>query len=133
MSDRDLIKELQNEVIEYPESWQPEVGGIISGVLLKYTRGPTSYGEVDIAWIQQDGDQPTLCVWLTRQILRSKFREKRPRPGERIAIKYHGQPSGKSYHQASAAAELPVVLPRSTPLEEAEMLVSPKENVALDP
>ncbi len=31
------------------------------------------------------------------------------------------------------AAELPVVLPRSTPLEEAEMLVSPKENVALDP
>lgn len=93
---RSLLAELDGDS-KYPEAWKPEPGDAIEGQLVRYTKANTRYGVKDIATVRVDrftrdgattNTAPTsVAVWLTPTSIVREFSEKRPQPGERIALK----------------------------------------------
>lgn len=76
---------------ETPESWVPEQAGEqIAGELVRYERGTTAYGERIIAVLRtRQGRERS--VWLLHAVLRGEFARLRPRPGERLLVRYLGR------------------------------------------
>lgn len=83
---RDLRGELEDFDGEYPESWIPRVGDILVGTVRRYDSGTTDYGTYPIAVIE-DEKGAERGVWLLHTVLREEFKEKRPKPGERVGVK----------------------------------------------
>lgn len=84
---RDLRAELEEEDGDYPDAWRPEIGEILVGELVRYSRGHTTYGEAVIAIVSHEGTGELAAVWLLHHVLLDEFRKLRPSPGERIGIK----------------------------------------------
>jgi len=91
MSTRDLQRELDADNGVYPESWKPKPGDSITGVVVRYAKGPTPYGE---RWIVVLRVAPTEThgeylagVWLSHKVLVDLFKRMRPKKGEAVAIK----------------------------------------------
>lgn len=107
---RDEFYSADNFQEEYPESWQPDTGDFVGGVIQRYDRASTEFrGErrehpicvLEVEHISggaevSRGDE--LGVWLLHTVLLSKFEELRPRPGERIGIRKTPSPPDKAYH-----------------------------------
>jgi len=84
---RDLRRELEAEPDEYPASWVPKPGDLITGEVVRYTEGTTSFGRSPIAVLRDDESGELRSVWLLHAVLRNEFAEQKPKPGERIGIK----------------------------------------------
>lgn len=75
---------------EQPEAWRPETpGDQISGVVLGYSQGMTSYGEKWICNLERN-DGTLIAVWLLGGVLQSQFAKMKPRIGETIGVRYLG-------------------------------------------
>ncbi len=76
---------------EYPPTWMPsEVGDTLSGTLVRYSEGPSSFGEGSIpiaVIVDEAGEEKSL--WCGA-VLGSKMARTRRKPGERIIVKYLG-------------------------------------------
>ncbi len=84
---------------DYPQSWIPEAeGDTIVGEVVRYTTGTTQYGESPVVVLRTaDGLR---SVWLLSTVLRSQFGKLKPRPGERVGIRYGSErtsASGNAY------------------------------------
>lgn len=95
---------------EYPPYWNPEEhGNVLVGQLLRYEKGTTEYGPCDIAVVIREDTGDTVSLWLTSFVLKERFREERPRPGERIGVKYLGKQEpkhgGKPYNNYYVAVD----------------------------
>jgi hypothetical protein len=106
---RDLRKELL-EWGDWPPAWRPEPGDILVGRVVAYHQGYTVYGPVRTAIIEQDdGDRVT--VWLSSTVLLNEFAKLKPKPGERIGLKYLGMHPDRGYHRYK------LLVDRDEPLE----------------
>lgn len=109
MSD-DFYSDNDWEREDYPESWQPETGDFLGGIVKRYSTGTTEYrGEVrehPICIIQvevisggadvEQGDE--VGFWLLHTVALSKFEKLSPQPGERVGIRKVPSPEKKDYH-----------------------------------
>jgi len=88
-----------------PLRWNPDdiPDTMIVGELLRYETIVTDFGPSQIAIVEDEDDGVAYGVALFRAVLKKKFDQLEPRPGDRVAVKYVGleQPrqAGKnSYH-----------------------------------
>jgi hypothetical protein len=95
-SQRDLDRELAGWTGEYPEAWIPKEGETLVGTVLQYGIGQGTFGPVRTAIIEKD-DGERLSVWLSSTVLLSEFDRAKPRPGERVGLKYGGKHPTKGY------------------------------------
>ncbi len=84
---RDLRAELESYDSTLPESWKPDPGDILEGILARCDKADAGYGPKEIAIIDEQSTDKVWAVWLSPTVLRSEFEKHRPRPGEHIAIK----------------------------------------------
>jgi hypothetical protein len=113
---RNLQKELETWDGTYPEAWRPKPGEILVGFIENYDEGHTSYGPVRTVVVAEEETGRKLTLWLTSTVLLNLFRRHKPRPGERIGLKYLGKHPEKGYHTYRLLVDRPVVLDELTPL-----------------
>ena len=119
---------------EFPESWIPKVGDALTGVVLRYTSGPTDYGPCPIVVLHDDATDAPRSFWLLHTVARNKFSELKPRVGERVGIKRVADDAKKGYHRfvvrvdrAVGDAEVPDFSTFAAPGD-----VAPDDRAALD-
>jgi hypothetical protein len=103
---RDLRKEL-SDWDGYPEAWRPEPGEILVGFVVGYDEGPTSYGPVRTVIIAREEDGQKVTVWLSSTVLLDLFQKQKPRPGERVGVRYLGRDKAKGYHKYHLVIDRP--------------------------
>lgn len=86
-TDDGLRDELEDFDGEYPESWIPDVGDILVGEVLRYDSGSTDYGRHPICVLEDEATGEERGVWLLHTVLLEEFKQRRPKPGERVGIK----------------------------------------------
>jgi hypothetical protein len=95
-SQRDIERKLADWTGEYPEAWIPKEGETLVGTVVEYGTGQSIFGPVRTAIIEKD-DGERLSVWLSSTVLLSEFDRAKPRPGERVGLKYGGKHPTKGY------------------------------------
>lgn len=103
---RDLNKEL-NDWEDWPAAWKPQAGGVLVGTVESYDTGFTPYGAVRTVIVMQ-GDGERVSLWLSSTVLLDLFRRHKPKPGERIGLKYLGKDPKKGYHRYHLIVDRPV-------------------------
>lgn len=93
----DFREKVEKETLEYPESWDPDPGDVLIAIVQGYNQAHTRYGEQYVCNVERETDGEPLSVWLGHTVLLDAFKRKRPEPGERIGIKYHGPHDEKDY------------------------------------
>lgn len=96
---------------DFPPSWVPERSDdFVGGVVKRYSVGTARWREqerrcpivvLEVERIRGGADVregEEVGVWLLHDVLLGEFENKRPKRGERIGIRYLGQPQGKAYH-----------------------------------
>jgi hypothetical protein len=88
----DLAKRLEED---FPAALRLEEGQGFLGTYVRLEKGYTSYGE---AWIMVLADENGELhgLWLLHAALVSKLKKVRPKPGDRIGVKYLGKRRGGS-------------------------------------
>lgn len=107
---RDLFQELEDYTGEFPPAWRPEPGDVLVGKVVRYDRGFTMYGEVRTVTIERDNGE-RVAVWLSSTVLLNEFAKQKPKPGERIGLKYLGMHPDRGYHRYK------LIVDREEPLE----------------
>lgn len=103
---RNLTKEL-HDLEDWPEAWRPEVGDVLVGEILSYDVGFTPYGEVRTVIVKPETGEK-VSLWLSSTVLLDLFRRHKPKPGERIGLKYLGKDTKKGYHRYHLIVDRPV-------------------------
>jgi hypothetical protein len=83
-------RSLAEEDGTYPESWRPQPGDWISGVVVRYQHGETKFGPYSICVLEcrnEEGQPFHLGISFAHAVLRDLFKQQRPRRGERIGVK----------------------------------------------
>ena len=71
---------------ELPKSWRPTPGSMLVGTVRRYDHAETAYGPRWICVLEDESGE-SVAVWLSHTVLLGEFKEKRPKPGERIGIR----------------------------------------------
>ena len=98
MAHRDLRQELE-DWDGWPAAWQPEPGDILVGKVLRYSVGEGSFGPVHTCLIEEENTGKRWSLWLSSTVLLRLFQRERPRPGERIGLRYEGKDPEEGYHR----------------------------------
>jgi hypothetical protein len=86
----------------HAESWIPGAPGeALEGEFVRLDRGQTEYGAAAIAVIRTD-DGSERAVWLLHAVLKSELARVRPKPGERLAIRFDGRKKSAKGHSYAA-------------------------------
>ena len=95
MSDafRDSVKDDDGE---FPESWSPNPGDMIVGLVDGYETNVGRYSST-VCRIRSEDDGKLYSVWISTTVLAEKFQALKPKPDERIAIRYLGKHPKKDY------------------------------------
>jgi hypothetical protein len=107
-----LLRNLQKELETwdgYPEAWRPKPGEILVGFIESYDVGHTSYGEVRTVIVAEEETGRKLTLWLTSTVLLNLFQRHKPKPGERIGLKYLGKDPEKGYHRYHLVVDRPAM------------------------
>ena len=91
-----LRDRLREDTGEYPPSWRPEAGDVVSGELVRYSTAPSIFGEQQVCVIDDEEIGP-VTVWLNSTVLIDEFARLKPKPGETVGIKCHGKHKDKGY------------------------------------
>jgi hypothetical protein len=103
------MKNLRSELETWngwPEAWRPEPGDILVGIIDGYDVGHTAYGPVRTVLLTQDTGG-RVSVWLSSTVLLNLFEQHKPKPGERIGLKYLGKDENKGYHRYRLVVDRP--------------------------
>ena len=103
----DFRDALEKDDGEFPSSWIPKIGDVLTGILLRYTSGPTDYGPCPIVVIQDDETDAPRSFWLLHTVARGEFAKLKPHPGERVGIK-RVPDSEKGYRRYVVKVDRPV-------------------------
>jgi hypothetical protein len=103
---RDLHDELE-KWNGWPEAWRPEPGDILVGRIDAYDVGHTNYGPVRTVLLTQEDTGERVSVWLSSTVLLNLFEQHKPKPGERIGLKYLGKDETKGYHRYRLVVDRP--------------------------
>jgi hypothetical protein len=111
---RNLERELE-ELEDWAPAWKPKPGDTLVGTLLRYDTGHTPFGPVRTATIRKaDGER--VSVWLSNTVLLNEFARLKPKPGERIGLKYLGTHRERRYHRFRLLVDRPDGEPSFEPL-----------------
>lgn len=110
----DMLDRLQQEAAE---GWNPNEGDTLMGTILSIkVSQPNEYGVYPILTLMTDEGKP-IAVHCFHQTLKDRLLEKRPAPGEKIAIQYVGtalsknrtDPKGEpvEYHRYAVVVDRP--------------------------
>ena len=105
-TDASMMERLQQEAAS---GWTPEPGDTLVGVILSIKSSQQNeYGIYPIVTVQTDEDS-VVAVHCFHQVLKSRLLEKRPAPGERIAIQYVGEveKEDRPYHNYAVVVDRP--------------------------
>jgi len=94
---RDLNQELKNWD-GWPEAWKPTAGDVLVGTVESYDTGFTPYGSVRTVIVTQENGE-RVSLWLSSTVLLDLFNRLKPKPGEKIGLKYMGKDPKKHYHR----------------------------------
>jgi len=104
-STNDLRTALAEDDGSLPERWNPDdvAGTTLVGTLLRFEIIVTKLGEATIAVIEDADDGTVWGVMLGRTVLKKRFEQLEPHPGDTVGIKYVGwvEPRNKNdngYH-----------------------------------
>src|SRR5262252_6416060 len=88
----DLRKAIAEDDGSLPERWNAEdlPGTTLVGTLLRFEMIVTDFGEAQVAVIEDADDDHVWGVALFRSVLKKKFDQLAPRPGDMLALKYVG-------------------------------------------
>lgn len=107
---RDLRSELERWD-GYPESWRPEPGEVLIGTVSRYTTAFATWRGVErehpIAVVRDEESGAEVSVWLIHKVLLEEFRKLRPRPGERVGLRYIGLDKVGGYHRYLVRVDRP--------------------------
>jgi hypothetical protein len=103
---RDLQQELDGWD-GYPEAWRPKPGEVLVGFVDCYDQGHTSYGPVRTVTIIHEKTNTKVSVWLSSTVLLNLFQKHKPKPGERVGLKYLGKDKEKGYHRYRLVVDRP--------------------------
>ena len=85
---RDLREELEGGgENEHLPAWMADVGDVFVGAFVRYERAATRHGVRFIAVATEEKSGDLMAIWLHWKVLQERFKEQRPRPGERFGIK----------------------------------------------
>jgi hypothetical protein len=104
------MKNLRDELDNWngwPEAWRPEPGDILVGRIDAYDVGHTNYGPVRTVLLTQEDTGERVSVWLSSTVLLNLFEQHKPKPGERIGLKYLGKDETKGYHRYRLVVDRP--------------------------
>jgi hypothetical protein len=90
----------------WPEAWRPDPGDILIGKIDAYDVGHTAYGPVRTVLLTQDTGE-RVSLWLSSAVLLNLFEQHKPKPGERIGLKYLGKDEAKGYHRYRLVVDRP--------------------------
>ena len=100
----------QSEDEQKAEAWNPEnPGDNLLGVVVNIDRNaPGSHGRCDVAQIEtRDGE--TRALWISNTVLKRRWEEHDPQPGDLIGVKYEGKressTTGREYKLFSLVVE----------------------------
>ena len=105
-SDASMMERLQQEAAT---GWNPEPGETLVGVITSIkSSNPNEYGVYPIVTLQTD-DGTMVALHCFHQVLRSRLLEKRPAPGERMAVQYLGEveKDDRPYHNYAVVVDRP--------------------------
>jgi hypothetical protein len=91
----------------YPPAWRPKPGEILVGFIEDYDVGHTPYGEVRTVMVAAEETGEKVSIWLSSTVLLNLFDRHKPRPGERIGLKYLGKDAEKGYHRYRLLVDRP--------------------------
>jgi len=111
-----LLAQLEEWDGTWPEAWRPKPGEILSGRVFGYSQAQGMYGPVWVCTVKRDPDGERVAIWLSSTVLLAEFRKLRPRPGERIAVKFAGQHSSRGYNLFKVVVDRPPAEPTLEPL-----------------
>ena len=83
---------------QYHPAWRPEIGDIFVGHFVRYERAITKKGPRFIAVAKEQDTGQLVSIWLTSVVLRERFKDRRPMPGERFGIRRLPD-SGRGYQR----------------------------------
>jgi hypothetical protein len=103
---RDLQGELEGWT-GYPPAWKPTPGAVLVGFIDGYDVGHTAYGPVRTVIITEEATNTKRSLWLSSTVLLDLFQRQKPKPGERIGLKYLGKNQEKGYHRYHLIVDRP--------------------------
>ena len=90
--------------------WQPKAGDTLVGIVMGVSASaPSEYGIYPIMTLATEPNGDPVNVHCFHEVLRNRLLEKKPAPGERIAIQYLGEREGKNraYHSYAVVVDRP--------------------------
>ena len=103
---RNLEAELNEADTEWPPCWRPQEGETLVGTILRYSSGQTQYGPCRTAILQR-ADGKRVSLWLSSVVLLSLFEREKPRPGEKVGLRYLGKHPTKNYKRFALVVDRP--------------------------
>jgi hypothetical protein len=99
MSDEtdDFRDEVENASLDHPDPWDPDPGDYLIATVDHYDRAQTNFGKNYVCNAVNEDTGELVAVWLSYTVLLEQFQDKKPEPGERIGLKYHGTHPEKDY------------------------------------
>jgi hypothetical protein len=103
----DEFEQSLDQAQEYAKAWRFDVDGpVIVGHVVSFGEFDAGWGPYPIATVRlADGSERS--VHCQREVLSRELAKVRPRIGERIGIKWLGQPEGKRYHRYIVRVDRP--------------------------
>jgi hypothetical protein len=103
---RDVKRELDTWT-GWPAPWKPKDGDILVGFVDSYDVGHTPFGAVRTCIVTEEATNKKVSLWLSSTVLLDLFQRHKPKPGERIGLKYLGKDEDKGYHRYRLLVDRP--------------------------
>jgi hypothetical protein len=112
---RDLKQELDTWT-GYPPAWKPKLGDALVGFIDGYDIGHTPFGAVRTCIVTEEASNKKVSLWLSTTVLLDLFQKHKPKPGEKIGLKYLGKDEEKRYHRYRLLIDRPDEIVDFSPL-----------------
>lgn len=117
-----LKKRLDEKTGEYADAWRPEQGDDVVGDVIRVDAHDGGHGEYSIVTLATEKGEVAIHAFKT--VLRSKFEEREPKPGDLIAVKYLGSresSAGRTYDDYTVVWEDASSPPRAALVEDGDV------------
>lgn len=104
---KDDFEESLEHADEYAPAWRfDQDGAVIVGHVVGFGEFDAGWGTYPIVTLRL-ADDSERAIHCQREVLSQELAKARPRIGERIGIKWLGQPDGKKYHRYTVRIDRP--------------------------
>jgi hypothetical protein len=95
---------------DWPPTWRPQPGEVLTGVIDRYTVSKTPQGFVRTVIVTEEWTGAQVSLRLASTSLLALFAQHQPQPGERIDVRYRWQAPGDGYQRWRLLLDRPETL-----------------------